>query len=205
MKPRLLLVLVALLTIAVPGKASADAIGILQQISPIPTNYALGAGFDFVPFYLSGLGDVTANIFAVDITLPPDPVPNTSTSGCEAADFAGFPVGSIALLQRGTCMFELKVANAAAAGAVGVLVFNEGQPGRTDAINGTLGSLALVPAAFTSFGVGVELYNLWLTGGVVVRLAVTDNTQPAAVPEPATLTLLGLGLGAAALRRRRTR
>ena len=33
---------------------------------------------------------------------------NTSTSGCEADDFMGFPTGNIALLQRGTCTFELK-------------------------------------------------------------------------------------------------
>ena len=29
-----------------------------------------------------------------------------STSGCEAADFAGFFAGNIALIQRGTCTFE---------------------------------------------------------------------------------------------------
>ena len=39
-------------------------------------------------------GDVTAPVTAVDLQLGPG---NTSTSGCEAADFAGFPAGNIAL------------------------------------------------------------------------------------------------------------
>jgi len=56
---------------------------------------------------LTGAGAVTA----VDLQLG---LGNTSTSGCEAADFAGFPEGNIALLQRGTCTFELKAENAAA-------------------------------------------------------------------------------------------
>ena len=42
--------------------------------------------------------------------------PGGSTSGCEAADFAGFPAGSIALVQRGTCPFREKAANAAGRG-----------------------------------------------------------------------------------------
>ena len=44
---------------------------------------------------------------------------NTNTSGCDAADWVGFPAGNIALLQRGFCTFEIKIENAAAAGAVG--------------------------------------------------------------------------------------
>ncbi|MDF5864919.1 hypothetical protein P4113_20805 [Pseudomonas aeruginosa] len=36
------------------------------------------------------------------------------------------PAGSIALIQRGTCNFEQKAENAAAAGAAGVIIFNQG-------------------------------------------------------------------------------
>ena len=74
----------------------------------------------------SGSGDVTANLQAVDLTLPPTPEPS-STSGCEASDFAGFTPGNIALVQRGTCTFGEKVANAQEAGASAVVIFNEGQ------------------------------------------------------------------------------
>ena len=48
-----------------------------------------------------------------------------------------FVAGNIALLQRGTCTFQQKVENAQSAGAIGVLIFNEGQPGRQDATSFT--------------------------------------------------------------------
>ena len=41
-------------------------------------------------------------------------------------DFAGFPAGAIALIQRGGCSFALKAHNAEAAGAAAVIVFNQG-------------------------------------------------------------------------------
>ena len=59
--------------------------------------------------------------------IPPQP-PNGDTSGCEAADCAGFPAGAIALMQRGTCGFAVKTLNAQAAGAAGVVIMNEGSP-----------------------------------------------------------------------------
>jgi hypothetical protein len=64
----------------------------------------------------SDRGDVTAAVTPVKLQFG---IGNTSTSGCQASDFAGFPAGNIALLQRGDCTFEIKAENAAAAGAVG--------------------------------------------------------------------------------------
>ena len=93
--------------------------------------YTEGPGKDFNIMQYSGSGDVTAPLVAVDLTLPPADEPS-STSGCEAADFAGFPAGAVALIQRGTCPFGDKVDNAVAAGASAVIIFNEGQEGRTD-------------------------------------------------------------------------
>ncbi len=46
----------------------------------------------------SGSGDVTAPAQAVDLALDN---PASSTSGYETTDFAGFPKGNIALMQRG--------------------------------------------------------------------------------------------------------
>jgi hypothetical protein len=54
---------------------------------------------DFTMNY-SGNGDVTASVEPVDAGIPI--TAGTSTSGCEAADFAGFPAGAIALMVRGT-------------------------------------------------------------------------------------------------------
>ncbi|MFG6200859.1 M28 family metallopeptidase [Nonomuraea sp. JJY05] len=127
---------------------------------------------DFFSFEPSPAGDVTAQVQAVDLTLPPTPTP-TSTSGCEASDFAGFVAGRIALIQRGTCAFALKIRNAGRAGASGIIVFNEGQPGRTDAFPLDIGEWrAGVPMVFADFAVGNELA---ATAGATVRLKV-DST-----------------------------
>ena len=43
----------------------------------------------------------SAPVWAIDLAAPGRPAPNTSTSGCEAADFAGVPAGAIVIIQRG--------------------------------------------------------------------------------------------------------
>jgi hypothetical protein len=98
------------------------------------------------------------------IVIPPAAT-SSSTSGCAAADFSGFTAGNIALIQRGGCNYGVKVLNATAAGASGVVIFNEGNPGRTAVVNGSLLDadnnpfVATIPVAFTSFDVGQQLYN----------------------------------------------
>ena len=74
---------------------------------------------------------VTGVVQEVDVTVPlPVGAPDSSTSsGCEDADFAAF-TGDIALIQRGTCFFFEKIANAVEAGAEAVIIFNEGQQRR---------------------------------------------------------------------------
>ncbi|HEY8301322.1 MAG TPA: M28 family peptidase [Jatrophihabitans sp.] len=102
--------------------------------------------------------------------LPPPATPGSTTSGCSPADFDSSFQGKIALVQRGTCNFGVKVLNAEAAGAVGVVIFNEGQPGRTGVINGSLSDangnsfVPNIPVAFTSFDIGQSLYNDYQAG-----------------------------------------
>jgi len=132
---------------------------VFERVSPDPVTYAEET--DFFTMIYSGSGDVTAPAQAVDLVLPSGATANTSTSGCEAADFAGFTPGNVALLQRGTCTFATKATNAQAAGASAVLIFNEVQEGRTDAFVGTLGGPGFtVPVLGTSFAVGSELAGL---------------------------------------------
>jgi aminopeptidase Y len=97
---------------------------ILERISPNPGSMA-----NNVMSY-SGSGDNTALVRT--LAFPPA----DATPGCDAADFAGFPAGTIALISRGACTFAIKAANAQAAGAVGVIIFNN-VPGP---LNGTLGN-----------------------------------------------------------------
>jgi Zn-dependent M28 family amino/carboxypeptidase len=144
---------------------------VLQRVSPDPETFVNGE--DFQAFEYSANGDVTAPIQAVDLVLPPGAEAGSSTSGCESTDFSGFVAGNIALLQRGTCDFVVKAANAEAAGAVGVIIFNEGQEGRTDIINGTLGetSAVTIPAIDTTFALGNELAQQLASGPVVMHIA----------------------------------
>jgi Zn-dependent M28 family amino/carboxypeptidase len=123
---------------------------ILQQMAPITARYETDA------FTGSGTGTVTAEVTAVDINLVP---PRASTSGCEDADFAGFPTGNIALIQRGTCFFSDKMINAQEAGASAVIIFNQGNtPLREDLIIGTLAPfVADIPVIGASFANGVTL------------------------------------------------
>ncbi|MET0999849.1 MAG: M28 family metallopeptidase [Marmoricola sp.] len=143
----------------------------MERTAPTPKTYSTPADFSTMTF--SGSGGVTAAVVAVDTTLTPVVAgPEDSTSGCEAADFAGFTPGSIALMQRGTCPFGTKAANAEAAGATGVVIFNRGSAGATDSFAGTLGTPVGIPAVGTSFANGVELG----AAGTQLRL-VTDTVN----------------------------
>jgi Zn-dependent M28 family amino/carboxypeptidase len=125
---------------------------------------------DFDPFVA---GTATALLQAVDVVIPPTPAPS-STSGCEAADFAGFTPGSVALIQRGSCDFVLKAHNAEVAGAVAVVIFNEGQPGRDGPLSGvgdsTGDTSVTIPVVFSDFASGNALYEAAQAGPVTVTV-----------------------------------
>jgi Zn-dependent M28 family amino/carboxypeptidase len=144
---------------------------VLQQIAPNAITYA--EGVDFAPVTQTDPGDVTAAVTAVDLQLG---LGNTSTSGCEASDYAGFPAGNIALLQRGTCTFEVKAENAAAAGAVGIVIFNQGNTTATDrnnipAVTLTANNTSGIPVLGTTYALGVTL-----AGTAGLRMRVFANT-----------------------------
>jgi Zn-dependent M28 family amino/carboxypeptidase len=136
-----------------------------SQAAPDEATYVEGT--DYAVMTYSASADVTATAQAVDVVVPPPAAANGNTSGCEATDFAGFTRGNIALVQRGTCPFGQKVANAQTAGASAVVVFNEGQEGRTDVVQGTLGAPgATIPAIGVSYALGSAL------DGDTLRVAV---------------------------------
>ena len=127
---------------------------------------------DFAAMTYSGSGGVTAPVQVVDINLAGD---RASTSGCEAGDFAGFPAGHIALIQRGTCTFRIKVDNAAAAGASAAIVFNQGNVVPGDDRVGTLDPpMAAIPAVSTTFDLGAALAT---TPGLAMRVAVDATVE----------------------------
>ena len=149
---------------------------VLQQTAPVPTVYVEDT--DFFPTPHSEEGDVTRAVTPVDLQLG---LGNTSTSGCEMSDFAGFPDGNIALIQRGTCTFMLKGNNAAAAGADGILFFNQGNtndPSRTGLPAVTLGNgyTGGIPALSTTYARGVEFAGI---AGLTMRLFANVSRVPA--------------------------
>jgi hypothetical protein len=153
-----------------------------SEVSPTAHTYPVGVEWN------PGQSTGTANAAlqpAGGIVLPPTSAPSSS-SGCTAADFSGFVSGRIALIQRGSCNFGVKVQNAQAAGASGVVVFNEGNPGRTDLLNGSLVDAAgnpiipTIPVAFTSFDTGLTLYNQYQasTTPPVMNLSIKALVNP---------------------------
>jgi aminopeptidase YwaD len=80
--------------------------------------------------------------------------------------------GKVALVQRGTLRFSEKVANAAAAGAVGVVIYNDA-PG---AVQGSLAQPEPIPAVTVSAETGQQLLDLLAAGAVTVRLTVDAST-----------------------------
>jgi len=142
----------------------------LAETSPTPTTFV--AGGDFRSMEGSGSGDVTAALYAVDVLTA---TPGLSTSGCESADFAGFPAGAIALLQRGGCIFRVKALNAANAGAIGVVVAESSDQFPFIPIPGTVGTPQVsIPIVGTSYDAGETLRAGVTNGatGLTVRLKV---------------------------------
>jgi Zn-dependent M28 family amino/carboxypeptidase len=116
----------------------------------------------------SGSREVEARLRAVNLQVT-DGSPAASVSGCDAKDFDGFERGSVALVRRGTCQFQVKVDNAVAAGAAGVVIMNEGTDGRTDAFSGVLSKGADIPVVGVPYELGRTLAP---RTGTSVRLVV---------------------------------
>jgi Zn-dependent M28 family amino/carboxypeptidase len=128
---------------------------IFQQLTPSSLIYSYPTEFEVMSY--SAGGDITNTVTPVDLSLG---LGNNATSGCEAADFVGFPAGDIALIQRGACSFRLKAENAATAGASAVIIFNQGNTeARKGPINGTLSQdyQGNIPVVSSSYDVGVSI------------------------------------------------
>jgi Zn-dependent M28 family amino/carboxypeptidase len=149
--------------------------GVLRQLTPVQGEYETGV------FTGSGSGTVQGQVIPVDINLTGD---RASTSGCEAADFAGIDfsgLADIALVQRGTCNFGDKAFFAQQAGAEAVIVFNQGNtPDReglvvADASSRTDGTTVAhgIPVVGASFAQGQALAQPGATAYVQVVPAET--------------------------------
>src|SRR4051794_37681347 len=121
---------------------------VFERVAPGPRRFEDGR--DFVTIRYSGGGDLTAQVVPVDFA--------GSSSGCDEADFSGFPDGAVALMKRGGCRFSDKVAAAQSAGAAAALISNDGLPGHTAPLMATLyGPGKRIPSLIVSAEVGADL------------------------------------------------
>ncbi|MDQ1483366.1 MAG: hypothetical protein QOF35_1442 [Actinomycetota bacterium] len=153
------------------------------EVSPTPQTYALTDQWN--PGQSTGSTNAALQP-AGGIIVPPTSV-SSSTSGCTSGDFSGFVAGRVALIQRGGCNFGVKAQNAQAAGASGVIIFNEGNPGRTGVLSGSLVDAAgnpiipSIPVAFTSFAIGSNLLDQYQKVGAappVMNLSIQAIVKP---------------------------
>jgi Zn-dependent M28 family amino/carboxypeptidase len=151
----------------------------------VPFTYtAAGDDANIATMGYSGNGSVTGVVQYVTPTVPlPVGAPDSSTSdGCEASDFANF-TGDIALIQRGTCDFAVKIANAEAAGAEAVIIFNEGNSAeRSDVGFGQATFPQAVPVLEMSAASGAELVEYIRSHAGDETLTLTTST----ISEPRT-------------------
>lgn len=140
------------------------------RLAPGAKRYRVGR--DFITMRYSGAGSVSAQVAAVE--------PASPSSGCQASAFSGFPRGAVALVRRGTCFMFQKARNAKAAGARAVLIANEGGPGRSAPVVGTLVQPGIgIPVLAISAPLGSALARSAQAGGVRVRIAVSAVTRRA--------------------------
>jgi Zn-dependent M28 family amino/carboxypeptidase len=140
-------------------------------------------GEDISTMDYSGSGTVTGVVQGVNDNIVPLPVgqpDSTSNAGCEDADFTGF-TGDIALIQRGTCFFSDKIANAVEAGADAVIIFNEGNSDARSGVDFGQASFPQdVPVIEMSAEAGaalVEYIEAEAAAGRQVNLTVTTSTE----------------------------
>ncbi len=134
---------------------------VFRQVAPAPAR-----DLPSVIMSYSGSGNTTA----------PASLPTGAQTGCVAADFTGIPVGSIVLVSRGGCTFAAKATNAAAAGAAGVVIYNNA----AGPLNGTLSES--FTGNFSVVGVtqalGQELVAL-VPSGLQLQLVTETRRGPA--------------------------
>ncbi|MDR7253966.1 Zn-dependent M28 family amino/carboxypeptidase [Nocardioides sp. BE266] len=145
---------------------------VLNRVAPTPKTYVPGDAADsdqptadFITMANSPTVELTnAPVFPVGGIV--DPPTGGSASGCAEADYAGVS-GKVALVQRGTCAFVTKWSLAQAAGATGVIIYNEGNtPARQNPIfvDNQPDPPATIAAVITSYTLGNELLQAYKSG-----------------------------------------
>jgi uncharacterized repeat protein (TIGR01451 family) len=138
--------------IATAASADSGVAGTVLQINSPPAiagNYAASAANTFVPTPAPApTGQTALVVQALD---PANAAGPLTTDGCSALTNAAAVAGNIAMVDRGTCGFQIKASNALAAGAIGIIIANNvvGDPNLI-VMGGTASSTITVPTIFIS-------------------------------------------------------
>lgn len=144
----------------------------LTEVTPAATNFTNITTIDY-----SGTGNITGLLVpTANISVPAE----GDTSGCAASDFTPVPPGvkEIALIQRGTCIFDQKVENAEAAGYSAAVIFNSGTDGNTGQLGATLGTIEPIPVIGLDYTDGAALYTATQAGPVTMNVQSTTSEIP---------------------------
>jgi PA domain len=166
----------AAVTAAVPDVLSLGT-PLLRVNAPaaIAGVYAVGAAAFGPPLSAPG---VTGNVvLALD---PADAAGPSISDGCSAITNAGSLAGNIALLDRGTCGFVVKVKNAQNAGAIAVLVADNVAGGPPAGLGGVDPTIT-IPSVRITLADGTKI-RAQLAGGVSASLGVDPTVFAGADP-----------------------
>ena len=135
-------------------------------LNPSGTIYATGTAA-----FGAGNFNLTADVVLADDGSTANPTPGgpagTVNDGCQP--LVNNVAGQIALIDRGTCNFAVKAANAQAAGAVGVLIANNVASTNPNTLGGTDPTVT-IPVASVTQATGNALRNLLPQGPVNVTM-----------------------------------
>lgn len=126
-----------------------------------------GARGDFDPFAANPVSDVP-------LTLASD---HGDELACTA--LSGSLDGTVVLIQRGACAFSVKVANAAAAGATGAIVYNNA-PGEGPIAMAGAGD---IPAIGISYDAGTTIVSDYVSGSTTVSIDGNTIVETALDPD----------------------
>lgn len=145
--------------IAGSPSTAARVISVAQTALPDDVLYPIEVTSPVIP----GLPDNTVRFsvlqaWGAPLTSPvsgplAQPVDN---QGCEAADFAAFPAGAVALISRGTCNASVKAQNAQDAGATAAIIWNN-VPGDPPSFSFGGGEPVVIPVLTISQANGQKL------------------------------------------------
>ena len=156
--------------------AEFESLGYAVELQPVPLESLRVDEFRVLVNGRPVVAEVLQGSVGGDLSAPLVVVPGMGA----AEDFAAVDVaGAVALVERGVVFFREKVANAAAAGAIAVLIYNN-EPGP---FSGTLGEASAIPAVSISQAQGQALQRQVTRAARAAEAAETadapDNTDDA--------------------------